>query len=151
MQPPQAASDSFGFLLGHTYRKLVHLLSYRLREYDLTTEQFAILYQLHFEDGINQKEIALRTGKDQPTTTRILDALIKKGLVEKRMCKTDRRAFLIFLTHAGQETAARTIPIEQETIRDALTGMDEEKQKLIIELLLQVSANVQQQIKQLQI
>lgn len=75
--------EPIGFLIGNTYRRMIHYVSLFLREFDLTTEQFAVLYRLREEDGINQKELALRSAKDQPTMTRILDNLAKKAGLKK--------------------------------------------------------------------
>ncbi|ATO48037.1 MULTISPECIES: MarR family winged helix-turn-helix transcriptional regulator [Brevibacillus] len=141
------SEDSIGFMLGQTYRKIVYLLSSRLKEFDITTEQFSLLYQLDKQDGINQKELAHRTSKDQPTTTRILDALYKKGLIHKKTSENDRRAFLLFLTDAGKEMVKQTLPIEQQTIQEALHNISDADLAFMKQLLQQMSENAQKQIE----
>lgn len=141
------SEDSIGFMLGQTYRKIVYLLSSRLKEFDITTEQFSLLYQLDKQDGINQKELAHRTSKDQPTTTRILDALYKKGLIQKKTSENDRRAFLLFLTDAGKEMVKQTLPIEQQTIQEVLHNISDADLAFMKQLLQQMSENAQKQIE----
>ena len=141
------SEDSIGFMLGQTYRKIVYLLSSRLKDFDITTEQFSLLYQLDKQDGITQKELAHRTSKDQPTTTRILDALYKKGLIHKKTSENDRRAFLLFLTDAGKEMVKQTLPIEQQTIQEALQNISDADLAFMKQLLQQMSENAQKQIE----
>ncbi|RNB57866.1 MarR family transcriptional regulator [Brevibacillus gelatini] len=134
--------EPIGFLIGNTYRRLIHYVSLFLREFDLTTEQFAVLYRLREEDGINQKELALRSAKDQPTMTRILDNLQKKGWIEKKLSEQDRRAYLITLTPNGRERIEQAIPAEARAIADVFAGISPEKLAFLREILLAINENV---------
>ncbi|MED4604448.1 MarR family transcriptional regulator [Paenibacillus validus] len=118
---------SMGFLIGQTYRKMVGILAARFKEYDITTEQFSVLCRLAEQDGISQKEIAARTVKDQPTTARILDCLIRKGLVHKEMSAADRRSFLVYLTPLGRERLDVLLPLEKATLAEIFAGLDAEE------------------------
>lgn len=135
--------DSIGFLLGQTYRKIVHILSLELKELAITPEQWSVLYRISEREAINQKEIALRSGKDQPTTTRILDVLYKKGFIEKKMCKTDRRSFLVYITESGQEIVQQAIPIEKETIEKVIHGIDPNHLILLKSILSKMNKNIE--------
>lgn len=134
--------EPIGFLIGNTYRRMIHYVSLFLREFDLTTEQFAVLYRLREEDGINQKELALRSAKDQPTMTRILDNLQKKGWIEKKLSEQDRRAYLITLTPNGRERIEQAIPAEAKAIADVFAGISPEKLAFLREILLAINENV---------
>jgi DNA-binding MarR family transcriptional regulator len=131
-----------GFIIGQTYRKIIQLLFHRLKEYDITPEQWTVLYRISQQDGINQKEIAVRTGKDQPTTARILDALYKKGLVQKEMSTADRRAFLVYLTDKGQVLVEQTTPVEKRVIDDLISGINQSEIELVKKVLMQMSENL---------
>lgn len=140
--------EPIGFLIGHTYRKMVQYLTVYLREFDLTTEQFAVLFRLSKQDGINQKELASRTAKDQPTTTRILDALSRKGLIEKKMSDADRRAFFIFLSLKGRDLIEKAIPVESQAISEFVEGIDPEQLDLLKRTLLQINTNINRYTKE---
>lgn len=135
-------NDSIGFLISQTYRKLTYLLFVRFKEYDITPEQWGILHRLSQQDGINQKEIAMRSAKDQPTTARILDVLYKKGLIEKQMCSADRRAFLVYITSKGKKLVAETIPIEQEYLAEVVQGIAPSELDLFKKVLSQMDDNI---------
>ncbi|WP_245590421.1 MarR family winged helix-turn-helix transcriptional regulator [Aneurinibacillus terranovensis] len=136
------SNESIGFFMGRTYRKLTHLLFQRFKEYDITPEQWVILHRLSQQDGINQKEIAIRTAKDQPTTTRILDVLYKKALIQKQMSETDRRAFLVYLTDKGKALVEQTIPIEKSTLEEAVRGIEPAELELFKTLISQIDQNI---------
>lgn len=48
--------QSVGFMLGFTHRKAVALLATRFKPYDITTEQFSVLFNVDRGEGVNQKE-----------------------------------------------------------------------------------------------
>ncbi|SFD46881.1 DNA-binding transcriptional regulator, MarR family [Bacillus sp. OV194] len=133
---------SVGFLINQTSRKTINLLMHRFREFDITPEQWSVLYQLFEDGGITQKELARRTAKDQPTTARILDILMKKELIQKQMSETDRRAFIVSLTEKGEEIASKTVPIEAETMKEILAGIEPAEVERLKEVLEKLSKNI---------
>lgn len=134
--------EPIGFLIGHTYRRMIQHVTAHLRQYDLTTEQFAVLYRLSQQDGINQKELALRSAKDQPTITRILDALSKKGVIEKKLNESDRRAFLISLSPKGWELVDQAAPSEAKAIAEVFAGISPEQMDQLRQILSAMNANI---------
>ncbi|MFD0677343.1 MULTISPECIES: MarR family winged helix-turn-helix transcriptional regulator [unclassified Paenibacillus] len=130
---------SIGFNMGVTYRKLTNLLQYRLKEYDITPEQWSVLYQVARADGLIQKEIADRAGKDRPTTTRILDQLEGKGCIYKKTGENDRRSFLVHITDKGKLLIEKTLPIERQVINEVKEWMTADEYDLLLELLLRIN------------
>lgn len=133
---------SVGFIMGVTYRKLANLLQHRLKQYEITPEQWSVLYQIDMADGLIQKEIAERSGKDKPTTTRILDQLEGKGFVYRKTGENDRRSFLIKITDKGKSLIQETTPIEQQVINDIKECVSSDEYDQLIELLLRISKHV---------
>lgn len=135
--------ESVGFMMSQTYRKLTQWSGQCLKEYGLTTEQWSVLYRIGKYDGINQKEIAQRAAKDQPTTARILDGLLQKGLIEKMISPVDRRAYLVYLTEAGRALLAETIPVERQALAEAVRGIEPERLDMLKEILWQIKENAE--------
>ncbi|GED30352.1 MarR family winged helix-turn-helix transcriptional regulator [Brevibacillus centrosporus] len=140
--------ESIGFLMGKTYRKIVMHVTTYLREFDLTPEQFSVLFCLSKQEGINQKELAIRTTKDQPTITRILDALAKKGFIEKKLSETDRRAYLLMLSDKGREWIELATPAEAKAISEVVDGMSEEELQILRQALIRIAENVNRHTKE---
>ncbi|KAI7248725.1 hypothetical protein KC345_g11829, partial [Hortaea werneckii] len=77
--------------------------------------------------GINQKEVAAAAAKDQPTTARIVELLLKKGFIRKSMNPNDRRAFQLYATEEGRTLIGNTLELEQQTINAAVAGLNPEQ------------------------
>lgn len=130
---------SVGFLMGITHRKLSTLLLQRLKEFDITPEQWSVLYQIVSEEGMIQKEIAIRTYKDKPTMTRIINQLETKGFVTRKEGKEDRRSFLIYSTELGQQTILQTIEIEESMADEVKLGIGVEGHDQLHQYLTQLN------------
>lgn len=130
--------DSFGFILNNTGRRVTQLLNLHLQPHEITTEQFSLLHRLNEQDGISQKELAKRVGKDQTNITRILDQLERKGLAIRKPNQEDRRSFLAYVTDEGRALDAILVPIEQEVIRQVLADLSEEDVRHLKTLLTRI-------------
>jgi len=134
--------SSIGFLMGVVYRKITTLLMHRLKDYDITPDQWVVLYRIQEREGMIQKEIAEKSGKDKPAVTRILDALESKGLITREPGKQDRRSFLVYATEKGRSLIRETKPIERQTIREAAAGIGGSDHELLLALLRRINENV---------
>lgn len=121
--PVSSPQQFLGFLLGSTHRRISNAFARALKPYDITPEQWSVLLMIVDREGINQKEVAASTAKDQPTTARIVELLQKKGFITKSMSPSDRRAFLLFATQEGHELIEQTIQLEQQTVEAAVAGL----------------------------
>ena len=93
----------YSFLLDRTARRVKQYAqtSFSEQAFDITIDQWSILKVLYNEDPMTHKELAEKTGKDQPTLTRMVDIIMKKELVERVQHPDDRRCLLIRLTPIG--------------------------------------------------
>ncbi|MFB9276131.1 MarR family winged helix-turn-helix transcriptional regulator [Cohnella cellulosilytica] len=133
---------SAGFMLGTSYRKVSALFQSRLKPHAITPEQWSVLYQVNLEDGLIQKDIAERAGKDRPTTTRILDHLEQKGLVGRRTGDRDRRSFQVGITDKGKELIRETLPIERRANEEVRRCMSDEEYDTLIRLLIRIDRHM---------
>ena len=129
--------DSYSYLLDRTARKVKGYAQQRFASgnFDITVDQWLILKNLDNDRYLKQKELAEITGKDNPTLTRIIDLLCKKGLTERVMHKNDRRSFTVHLTHEGKAKLEELAP-QVDDIRmkawENLTEDDYEQLKTIL-------------------
>lgn len=63
--------------------------------------EVCILNALYVQDGQHASTLAQSVGRAATSFTPLLDRLEKRGLIERRPDKTDRRAVLIHLTSKG--------------------------------------------------
>src|ERR671918_1689936 len=97
--------NSYGYLINLAAQRLKYELhrTFQAHGYDITPEQWAVLNRLWEEDGLSQVELAERTFKDKPGTTRILNLLEKKVVVVRRPDEKDGRVLRVFLTKVGRD------------------------------------------------
>lgn len=94
--------NSLGFLVAVLGNDMAAALDERLKELDLKITMWPTLLMLWNEDGLTQTELSERCKTANYTTTRMLDTLEKKGLIERKAHPTSRRAHLVFLTEEGK-------------------------------------------------
>lgn len=136
--------ESLGFILNKVNTKLKNELFQRLKDHDVTPEQWAILNCLWEQEGIgiSPKELADKTFKDKPNTNRILEKLTTKGLVVRNLHPQDKRAFQVFLTDSGWALREQLIPKVTQLLDKAITGIEKQKVAEIKQLLNQIYDNI---------
>lgn len=134
--------DSLGFILNKVNTKLKNELFQRLKENDITPEQWAILNCLWEQEGITPKELADMTFKDKPNTNRILERLKIKGLVVRKTHPVDKRGFQIFLTDIGWALQEQLIPKAMFLLDKATIGMEKHKVAELKKMLSQIYENL---------
>ena len=73
------------------------------------------------------------------TISQYVHSLVKKGLVQKKQDKNDRRNWLLSLTKKGQVSYQETIAEAVAYTRDFISALNEKEQKTLHELLLKAS------------
>lgn len=78
-----------------------------MSKFDLTMPQFNILRILRgANDSISVNMVKDRMIEKSPNTTRLMDKLIEKNLMERVRCDKDRRVVYVAITDKGQELLA---------------------------------------------
>lgn len=121
-------SRAYFFKIDTTIKKIRSVLQKRFNQagFDLTVDQWVLIDHIARNEGISQNELAEVTTKDAPTVTRILDLLVQKKMVERRMSGEDRRKFNIHLLPEGQKIFDEILPIVKEIRRQGWGDLSEE-------------------------
>lgn len=134
--------ERYSYLLDRTARRVKQYAQQEFASgnFEVTVDQWLVLKSLDNDKYLKQTELAELTGKDNPTLTRIIDLLCRKGLTERVVHKTDRRSFTVHLTDAGKDKLKELTPKVTE-IRmkawDNLTENDYEQLKRILNKIYQ--------------
>ncbi|GAA0086237.1 MarR family transcriptional regulator [Clostridium sp. CTA-7] len=131
-----------GFIFNNVTRRFSQFTVNFFKQYNVTPEQAGIIRRLGEEEGITQKDLAIRMAKDQTNVTRLLDQLERKGLVMRKQNKEDRRSFLTYLTDEGKKLNENIIPTEQEIMNIVLRGISEERKALLKEIIDEITENI---------
>ena len=109
---------------------------------EITIEQWSILYHLWKEDCLSQQELCNRTFRDKPSITRLIDNLEKQKLVVRTSAKTDRRINLVCLTDNARLLQEQTINLANQTMNEALIGIEKEEIEIVKKIFQQVYDNL---------
>ncbi len=119
-------------------------LTTQLKEagHELTPEEFSLLSRLWEENAISQSDLIEKTIKDKTRVTRLLNSLIKKNYVYKRMSEGDRRNQIVYLTDQGKEIQKIVIPVVLELMNQAGSGISKEELEITQNVLQKVFRNL---------
>jgi DNA-binding MarR family transcriptional regulator len=115
---------------------------FREAELEITIEQWSILYHLWQEDCLSQQDLCKRTYRDKPSMTRLVDNLEKQKLVKRIASKEDRRKNLICLTQTAKDLQYLTVDLANQTMDEALTGLDKTEIETAKKVLYRVYENL---------
>ena len=90
----------------------------------ITPEQWGMINFLLYNPGAIQTELSRITNRDRTSITRMLDGMEKKGLVERKNDKNDRRVFRIYPTKKAKEMYDSILPYAEKynnTVKDLLS------------------------------
>ena len=118
--------------------------NFRKAGLEITIEQWSVLYHLWKEDCLNQQELCNRTFRDKPSITRLIDNLEKQQLVKRVTSTEDRRINQVCLTDAARQLQEMTIEIANQTMDEALTGVNKADIETVKNVLQKVYDNLKQ-------
>ncbi len=115
-------------------------LSLTLKPFDISIEQFNVLRILRGQNGkaINLQDIQERMVSKMSNTTRLVDKLIKKNFVERKICPTNRRKVEISITNLGLSTLKTLDPIIDDTEHVMIKNLTQEELIQLNSLLLKL-------------
>ena len=106
-----------------------------IESHGLTQTEFAILEALYHKGSMLLGEVQKKILVSSGGITFLIDKLVKRGLVQRRLCDSDRRARFAELTPDGVELIAGIFPNHAVVIKDAVSGLDPHEQEALIQLL----------------
>ncbi len=136
--------DAIAFRIHRTNRLLLtHLARFLETQADgLAPERWFILARLHQDGPMRQGELTEPALTDAPNVSRLVEALVSDGLVERSEDPKDRRARNLSLTTNGRAVVRRTMKAARSERAAVFAGMDGEKLQALAHALDIVDRNV---------
>ena len=113
------------------------------RGIDITVDQLLILRAIQDHEEITQKQIADMVFKDYASITRIIDLLVKKEYLQRKMHPVDRRRFDLTITTDGNQVLAQLDETVASYRKDALRGISKSEVDSLQKLLQKITDNCQ--------
>jgi DNA-binding MarR family transcriptional regulator len=108
----------------------------------ITVDQWVVLKYINEHNGATQVEIAKSSAKDAPTTTRIIDQLVRKKLVERKADLNDRRKFKIVVTPKGTALVKKVLPNILKHRSNVIKGIPEKELNAFVTTLNKMLNNL---------
>ena len=111
---------------------------FNAKGFDITIDQFVILKMLTDDTALSQSEIAKATVKDNASVTRIIDQLVKKGLVVKTPGK-DKRTSDFKTTEKGEMYMQKIFPLIIDVREKGIEDVSSEELENALNTLKKIS------------
>ena len=140
----------FGVLLDGTFKRIKTHYSdaFKTEGIPITPEQWTILEIIdNLGEKASQKEVSNLSYRNKTTTSRIIDGLVKKELIERTRFKGDLKRVRLLLTKDGERLVAKTSPIVKRLRDIGYKNISENDFDIFIEVLKRLQVNYSQSTK----
>lgn len=133
---------------GHLIRRLNQVATSLFQEevskagYNLTPVQYAALDAVHAQPGMDQATLSSLIVYDRATIGGVVDRLVQKKLMRRKVSVRDRRARELYLTPEGTCVYEEITPIVRTMQSRIGAGLTSEERKTFLKLLGKAVASV---------
>lgn len=92
--------------------------------FSVTIDQWLILKNIQENPQISQQELSRKVFKDNASVTRIIDLLVKSGMINRETSQNDRRRNFLSVTGEGLKTLKNIQPVIKKNRATALRGIE---------------------------
>jgi DNA-binding MarR family transcriptional regulator len=140
----QPVTEPLGLLVAAIRRSVKAMVLRKVEPYGLAPLQFWLLIGALEAPGGSQAELARRLRLDEPSVSRAVAALVRKGWLKAQRDQADRRRVVLALTPSGQELAATLVPIAAE-VRGAIESpLEAEEREVVRRALVRIAARLRE-------
>lgn len=134
------ASKRLLISLVYTANQINDQIGEALKPFDISIPQFNVLRILRGQKGkpANLSTIQERMVSKMSNTTRLVDKLIRKELVERVICKENRRKVEISITQKGMNLLTKIDPVVDTAEKAITSKLQPEEVDKMTELLQQI-------------
>ncbi len=135
-------SEDFRLCLGVQLKLTTNIIMQEhnkyLKPHGISNEQGLLLKYVHDTPGATQTQIAEGINKDKTTITRMVDTLVKKGKLERRVSDEDRRAFHIYVTKDTKKKVEELTPLFEKNQDELKKIIKQEDYETTLKVLNQI-------------
>ena len=139
--------EPIGLLIGAMRRRIKQITATVAREHRLSPQQFWILIAIARGTGQSLRQLAEDRRMDVPTACRVVDALVKRGLVLSEADPGDRRRTRLALTKPGGVLAARLLPVADDIRATVESPLSPREREAVVTGLRKMLSNLDRQVE----
>ncbi len=115
------------YLMNRVTNRANQLWVKTLREHGLTIGRWQVLSVLARFDGSRIGTIADLSGAEQPAVSRVIDQMVRDGLVDRRPSLQDSRAVEVWITDRGRAITDELLPHAEAFVKRMLRKLSGEE------------------------
>lgn len=113
----------------------------KLRAYDLSLMQYAVLSVMQENPGLSQTDLGNALGIDRSTMVAIIDRLQGRNLVYRESSPQDRRSYALILTAEGKALLRTIAPIVDAYEAEITSDLNEAERGQLLSLVQRLQCN----------
>lgn len=141
MAKPLHLDDMLPYLMNRLVARLNQNLAEDLRRRSFTFQDWRVLAVLAAHEGANLTELAEATVIPQPSVSRLVANLARRGYVERQNGTRDSRIVHLFLTPVGKKVYDKMLPLAVDEYRAAMKGFSAKESEQLRGALLRMMKN----------
>lgn len=132
-----------GFNLRLAQEATFQAFSRRSQEIGESPGRFATLTLIGRNPGISQTALSHANGRDKSSLTPVVEDLVRRGMVERKRMRSDRRIYRLHLTAAGKKTLTQLTRCARRHERnlDAIIGSRDRKR--FVQILKKIADKIE--------
>lgn len=144
----QGSAEPLGLLVAAIRRAVKVMVARRVEPLGLAPLQFWVLVGALELPGASQADLARRLRCDEPSVSRVVAALVRRGWLRTSRHEDDRRRILLHLTPSGRALARKLAPIAAEVRAEVEAPLAASEREQVRDALARVAGHLQQRCKE---
>lgn len=141
---PTTTSLKLWVVMTRALRSIEEHLEKQVQAHGLSLTEFGVLEALFHKGHLPIGEIGDRILLTSGSMTYVIDKLVRRGLIERRACESDRRVIHASLTPEGRSLMDTVFPVHADLIRRLMGGLEPHEQEVATDLLKHLGLFAQQ-------
>jgi DNA-binding MarR family transcriptional regulator len=126
--------------------KVFAIQQFSYEGHGITPEQFTVLSALVENDGMYQRQICVKTFKDRPNITRIVNILENAGMVRREEDANGRKIYKIYITEKGKKVYDKVLPTILKVWGTTVKGIPEKELEVLLKVLEKIRINLSENL-----
>jgi DNA-binding MarR family transcriptional regulator len=141
--PETPPFQGIGFMLSSLGHAVSNRFALILKPYGLEPREFALLRRISLAEGSTQQAIGEMLGIQAPRMVALIDSLQERGLLERRLSPSDRRARALYLTETGKSSLQQATEAAVEFERTIAQDLSSEQRTDFSEMLALIARRLE--------
>jgi DNA-binding MarR family transcriptional regulator len=141
-QPGKSLDRSYGYHVRQLSESWKDAMHRRVDAHGVNQTQWRYLRELWEQDGLTQRDLSERVGRQGPTTVPAMRSLEAAGFVRIEQNGTDRRKTRVCLTALGRRTWETLAPLVGQVEDAAMAGLTPQEAKMFGKLIVKIQRNL---------